>query len=54
MSVNDAGAIACDKAVLELDVPVLGICYGVQLLNLFLGGSVRRDEAERLRRRTLE
>ncbi len=29
-----------DKAVFELGVPILGICYGVQLMAHFLGGEV--------------
>src|SRR3954469_4251448 len=29
-----------DKTIFELGVPVLGICYGVQLLAHFLGGKV--------------
>src|SRR5215468_9429104 len=29
-----------DPAIFELGVPVLGICYGVQLLAQFLGGKV--------------
>jgi GMP synthase (glutamine-hydrolysing) len=42
MSVNQQGAIRCDPAILELKVPILGICYGMQLLNVMLGGHVRR------------
>ena len=30
----------CDKAVLELGIPVLGICYGCQLMAHVLGGKV--------------
>ncbi|MEW6125623.1 MAG: glutamine-hydrolyzing GMP synthase [Acidobacteriota bacterium] len=40
-SVYEAGAPHPDRAVLELGVPVLGICYGVQLLAYFLGGEVK-------------
>jgi GMP synthase (glutamine-hydrolysing) len=39
-SVYEEGAPHPDRAVLELGVPVLGICYGVQLLSYFLGGEV--------------
>lgn len=39
-SVRDAGAPRCDPGVLELGVPVLGICYGMQLLTEVLGGEV--------------
>jgi GMP synthase (glutamine-hydrolysing) len=31
-----------DKGIFKLGVPVLGICYGVQLLAQFLGGKVER------------
>jgi GMP synthase (glutamine-hydrolysing) len=39
-SVREAGAPRCDPGVLELGVPVLGICYGMQLLTSVLGGEV--------------
>jgi len=39
-SVYETGAPHCDRAVLEMGVPVLGICYGMQLLAYFLGGEV--------------
>ncbi|AWI10637.1 glutamine-hydrolyzing GMP synthase [Ereboglobus luteus] len=33
-----------DKAIFELGVPVLGICYGVQLMGRILGGKVARSK----------
>ena len=39
-SVYDVEAPHCSRAVLDLGVPVLGICYGLQLLSYFLGGKV--------------
>jgi len=42
-SVYDAGAPVIDKAHLELGVPVLGICYGMQLLTHVLGGQVAKS-----------
>ncbi len=39
-SVSDAGAPKCDPALFELGRPVLGICYGMQLMAQTLGGSV--------------
>ena len=36
----DADAPAADKGVLELGVPVLGICYGLQFIAHHLGGRV--------------
>jgi len=41
-SVYDADAPKCDPNVLELGVPVLGICYGMQWLTHTLGGKVER------------
>ena len=42
-SVADAGAPKCDPALFELGTPVLGICYGMQLMTDLLGGEVRRS-----------
>ena len=39
-SVSEAGAPHCDVAVYESGVPVLGICYGMQLMTHALGGEV--------------
>ncbi len=41
-SVYEAGAPGLDPAVLELDVPVLGICYGFQVMAQQLGGTVEK------------
>jgi GMP synthase (glutamine-hydrolysing) len=37
-SVNDEGAPFCDRELFELGVPILGICYGMQLMSVMLGG----------------
>jgi GMP synthase (glutamine-hydrolysing) len=42
-SVSDEGAPACDARLFELGIPVLGICYGMQLMTRTLGGEVRRS-----------
>ncbi len=39
-SVSEPGAPTIDAGVLELGVPTLGICYGMQLLTTTLGGRV--------------
>lgn len=39
-SVYSEGAPKCDTKVFELDIPVLGICYGMQLTANTLGGEV--------------
>ena len=39
-SVYDDGAPRIDPALFDIDVPVLGICYGMQLMALTLGGEV--------------
>src|SRR5260370_24757178 len=44
-SVHDKGAPRCDRGVFELGVPVLGVCYGMQLMSHLLGGEVRRAAA---------
>ncbi len=40
-SVYEAGAPKCDPRLFELGVPVLGICYGMQLAAYVLGGEVK-------------
>ena len=41
-TVLDPKAPFCSQEVFELGVPVLGICYGMQLMGVMLGGSVDR------------
>jgi len=39
-SVYDSSAIRCDEKIFELDVPILGICYGMQLACQILGAKI--------------
>jgi GMP synthase (glutamine-hydrolysing) len=43
-SVYDAGSPTVDPAIFALDIPVLGICYGQQLMAYLLGGHVRKGD----------
>ena len=43
-SVGEKNAPALDKGFLDLGVPVLGICYGMQLLAFNLGGGLEQSE----------
>ena len=40
MSVYDEDVPSLDERIFELDVPILGICYGMQLLAKFFGGKI--------------
>ena len=42
-SVSESGAPKCAPEVFDLGLPVLGICYGMQLMTDVLGGEVRRS-----------
>ena len=39
-SVYEKNSPHCDKAIFDIGIPVLGICYGMQLLSWSLGGEV--------------
>ncbi len=41
-SVLDENAPKCVNEVFELGIPILGICYGMQLMSVMLGGEVAR------------
>src|SRR5437868_13433354 len=44
-SVYEPGAPHCDPAIFTLGIPVLGICYGMQLVCEALGSQVRANPA---------
>jgi GMP synthase (glutamine-hydrolysing) len=39
-SVYDEGSFRCDEEIFELGLPILGICYGMQLMTMHFGGKV--------------
>ena len=53
-SVYEEGAYKPDSGVFELNIPVLGICYGMQYIAHFFGGSVVRAEAQEFGKAVLE
>jgi GMP synthase (glutamine-hydrolysing) len=42
----DNATLSVDKAIFSLDIPVLGICYGWQLIAHLLGGEVKHSKKE--------
>jgi GMP synthase (glutamine-hydrolysing) len=53
-SVYDSDAPVCDPKILDLGLPVLGICYGMQWLTHTLGGKVERAERREYGRAQLD
>jgi len=53
-SVYDQGAPTLDPAVLDLGIPILGICYGAQWIAHTLGGAVERAKAREFGNAELE
>src|SRR5438874_904135 len=53
-SVYDPAAPICDKGIFELGVPVLGICYGLQVACHLLGGRVGPGTAREYGRTRLQ
>lgn len=52
-SVYAPGAPSCDWRLFELGIPVLGICYGMQLMAKMLGGNVERAHSREYGRAVL-
>jgi GMP synthase (glutamine-hydrolysing) len=53
-SVTRDGTPRCDPALFAMGVPVLGICYGMQLTALTLGGKVRPGDQHEYGRATVD
>src|SRR5437870_10263167 len=53
-SVYETGAPICDPGILKLGIPVLGICYGMQLIGKELGGRVEPASQREYGSRPLE
>lgn len=41
-SVYGENSFRCDEEIFELGIPILGICYGMQLMTLYFGGKVEK------------
>ncbi len=52
-SVYDKGAPGCDRQIFSLGVPVLGICYGMQVMAKGLGGKVEKAHSREYGRAAL-
>src|SRR5947208_16661764 len=53
-SVYDERAPKCDPRLFDLNIPVLGICYGMQLAAQALGGDVRPGQSREFGRTPLK
>jgi len=52
-SVYSENAPQCDREIFKLGIPILGICYGMQLMSHILGGRVERAEVREYGKTTL-
>ncbi|RAL22014.1 glutamine-hydrolyzing GMP synthase [Thermoflavimicrobium daqui] len=53
-SVYDEKSPKCDPSIFELDIPILGICYGMQLIAAHFGAKVDRAEKREYGKADLE
>ncbi|MGM8364042.1 glutamine-hydrolyzing GMP synthase [Virgibacillus sp. W0181] len=44
--IGDENDFRCDEEIFSLGIPVLGICYGMQLMALHFGGELEQDGAK--------
>ncbi len=52
-SVYDTNSPFCDKEIFNLNIPILGICYGMQLMSHILGGKVEHSPKREYGRATI-
>lgn len=52
-SVYSEGAFRCDEKIFDLGIPILGICYGMQLITHHFGGKVERTRYREYGKSTL-
>ena len=53
-SVYEKDAPKCDPEILNMGIPILGICYGLQLLSDLLGGEVMHYDKREYGRTSVE
>ncbi|MFS0647178.1 glutamine-hydrolyzing GMP synthase [Siminovitchia sp. 179-K 8D1 HS] len=53
-SVYGENAFRCDERIFELGIPVLGICYGMQLMTMHFGGVVERAKGREYGKATIQ
>lgn len=53
-SVYEENSPKCDPEIFNLGIPVLGICYGMQLITYLLGGKVEKAEKREYGKATIE
>lgn len=53
-SVYADGAFRCDEKIFDLNIPILGICYGMQLMTHYLEGKVEKANHREYGKATIE
>lgn len=53
-SVNEEGSPTIDKEIFDMEIPILGICYGAQLMAKQLGGEVEKPVKREYGKTTIE
>jgi GMP synthase (glutamine-hydrolysing) len=53
-SIYDQEALLCDPRIINCQVPILGICYGMQLIAHYLGGKVQKAPLKEYGKSSLE